>query len=653
VSRNGDDTPETLDAVELALSAAASAPALEASARALILDQRRLVRAQIASERTGLLLKLLTGFAGLTAAGVLAALAWEASRSDRLVLEPFSVPAELAERGLTGEVTAIKVGDALAAVQEADPLSARAPSSFASDWEDSPTLEIPQTGVSLADVRAMLRDWLGRETRISGEIVRTPTGDVAVTARGGNSPGRTVVKPAPELEAAVQEVALLVLKDVAPDRYARWLEKQGKRDEAMALFDQLSNQGARRERAWALAESARLETGEAGRLRKAERAVALDPGNAYAAYIHAETLIGSGRIADASAVLERTARLLASDRAEAELAPWWAALHEKQVRASAVARRADFAAAAKLDESAAEPTPDQPPLACSNCSSYSMMLAARDLARLHDAAAARAAHARALEILPAYRDYVGVLAEPLIAWSAQDYARAEALWRAAEGAAPYGGYRRMLYAQMLGSADYRAMRATGLARLGDVAGARAALAAPIGDGKSPTPAAEPLAADCAPCRAAEAEIAEVAGDRSAADRLYARAVELAPKSPFARQAWGEAKLRRGDADGALALARETARLAPKWAEPRKLEGDARARKGDLRRALAAYAEAADRAPRWGALHLAWADALDRAGRGEEGAAKRRAAARMYLSAGDRARLAGAQPTGGVRGGGRG
>jgi predicted RNA polymerase sigma factor len=53
-----------------------------------------------------------------------------------------------------------------------------------------------------------------------------------------------------------------------------------------------------------------------------------------------------------------------------------------------------------------------------------------------------------------------------------------------------------------------------------------------------------------------------------------------------------------------------------------------------------YAEAAERAPRWGGLHLAWGRSLQALGRREEARAKFAEAARLDLSAADRAEVRG-------------
>ena len=60
--------------------------------------------------------------------------------------------------------------------------------------------------------------------------------------------------------------------------------------------------------------------------------------------------------------------------------------------------------------------------------------------------------------------------------------------------------------------------------------------------------------------------------------------------------------------------------------------------GDERGAIHKYRGAADRAPQWGALHLAWGRALEAHGKRDDARDKYTEAARIDLSATDRAEL---------------
>ena len=60
--------------------------------------------------------------------------------------------------------------------------------------------------------------------------------------------------------------------------------------------------------------------------------------------------------------------------------------------------------------------------------------------------------------------------------------------------------------------------------------------------------------------------------------------------------------------------------------------------GDAKGAAAKFAEAAPHAPQWGRLRLEWGEALAKLGREAEARAQWRAAAGMYLTTFERARV---------------
>ena len=612
-----ESLPDSSDPIEIAMDLERENESASSPARLLLIDQRRLVRSQILSERMGAALKVLAALAGFLAACVLGVMAHQASRTDQLVLQPFSVPPELAARGMTGTVVAIRLRDRLASMQ-ANKLANRAPSSYADDWSKTPEIEIPQTGVSLGELQLALRNWLGRETRISGEVVRTPAG-YQVTARAGGEPGRSFVGTEAEIDVTIQRAAEAVYKMTQPDRYAGWLAETGKRDEAIKLYQELSIQGSQRERAWVLAEWAGLERDPAARLARARRAAALDPDHPVAAVHIAQSYKELGRTAEALATHQRASELLGGERAD-ELASWWAQLYGKEHAAEAAALRGDHGEAARLFNAASEPAPDQPPLACSNCSSYAVVMMGRELARMHDVAGAVGASLRAAAIFPAYRDYLMRYPLLLNAYAAGDW---PAVLLLVEGVRA-DPVMPSLYKQSLGAFAVDTMQSEALARTGQVDRARALVAA--------------TSADCVPCLAARGLVEALGRNARAAEDWSRRAVRRSPDLPGAYQDWGRARLARGDAAAAVDAFLLAQRHGPNWADPFKGEGDALARLQRYDEAVRSYAEAEKRAPRWGSLHLAWGWALLRQGKTAEARARFAAAARLGLSAQDRATL---------------
>lgn len=564
------DAPQTLDPVQLALQSPGLSEGDHVASRKLIIEQARLVRSQILNERAGFLLKVFTGLIGILAAAVVAIMVLDAARSERLVLEAFAVPPELAERGFTGEVVATRIGDALTAMQ-ADTLASRAPSSYSRASDLDLAVQIPRTGVSIGEVREILRSTLGRERRVSGEIVRNGE-DYTVTARASGAAGQSVTKPEQELDEAMKMAAEAVFKMTTPDRYATYLVRSRRLDEARALYQELSIRGSARERAWALAEWTSLDATSEDKLERATRARTLDRNQPLAAVAISDALKDLGRFEEAKTEYAKSGDLLRG-RSAADLAPWWAALHSYQHRAEHRRLTGDYHGAAALNEAASEPLPDQPALACRNCSSYALAMAARDLALGHDPAGAREMARRSAQIIPEYGSDTAAFTEFLIAYAARDWSNVIELW----GVSADSPLVRPILQQSLGRAELTAILAESFARNGALDDASALLAN--------------TSADCYPCLRSRAVVAELRGRPQEADRLFRRATQIGPSLPQAWLSWGEVREARGDTEGALAAYRQASRLGPNWADPRKAWGDLLARQGKHREAARKHREA--------------------------------------------------------------
>src|SRR5579862_2654806 len=102
-------------------------------------EQREIVLSRLRwgrfSDRMKALLQVMTACIGLLIAGGIGWMAWSASQDRGLVIEPFSVPPDLAQKGLTGQVVASMLLDKLGEMQNAT-VSARAPSTYANNWND-------------------------------------------------------------------------------------------------------------------------------------------------------------------------------------------------------------------------------------------------------------------------------------------------------------------------------------------------------------------------------------------------------------------------------------------------------------------------------------------------------------------------------------
>ncbi|MGD0189976.1 MAG: hypothetical protein ABSD74_04465 [Rhizomicrobium sp.] len=121
----------------------------------------------------------------LGAAGLFALMVYDAMNDHGLVVEPFSVPPDIAANGLTGEVVASRFLDRLNALQAATE-SERPADTYQNNWGSQLKVEIPETGISLGELQDILREKLGHVTHITGEVLRTPSG-ISITARWGEA----------------------------------------------------------------------------------------------------------------------------------------------------------------------------------------------------------------------------------------------------------------------------------------------------------------------------------------------------------------------------------------------------------------------------------------------------------------------------------
>jgi tetratricopeptide (TPR) repeat protein len=569
--------------------------------RELTLSRMRLGRWK---DRVSLALQLLTGLVGLAVAAGVAVMAWQAHQDHGLVVAPFSVPPDLAQRGLTGQVVASRVLDRLAELQN-QTVTGRPPSTYANDWGDDIKVEIPETGVSIGELNRWLREWLGGETRVTGEVVRTPSG-LQLTARAGEKAGTTVPGAETDIDALIGQLAEGLYQQTQPYRYAVYLASRGRRDEAIKAFANLATSGVKEDRPWAYAGWASVLQ-EEGRhydaIRLALAAKALNPnlGPPYQIMGVSSDVVGRWETG-----IDNPARELALIRsgrgvgypedANTNRVPFIEAVNAYY--------HMDFQSSAALMAPVA--TFDLEGRALGYAPQH---LRARALAALHEVTAAEQALAGPIDT----NSYQAITAwgETLDDW-AQVSRRLEA---GRNDPALAGDAQKTVVLPLLAQAD---------AHIGRLEEAKSLVAG------------SPL--DCYRCLAVRGDIATLERDWAAADRWYAALDRQTPSRPLASAPWAASLLARGNVEGAIAKAEGGHRRAPHFADPLELWGEALMRKSDYAGAAAKFAEAAKYAPRWGRDRLRWGQALLKTGKPAEAQGQFQAARGMDLSPADRAAL---------------
>jgi tetratricopeptide (TPR) repeat protein len=588
-------------------------------------EQFKQLRVALWEKRMGVFLRVATAVVGIAVATGLGAMVWDAAHSKGLMIEPFSVPADMAGRGLTGQVIASQMIDKL--TEMATHESSRDVQSYANNWGDNIRVEIPETGVSISELQGFLKNWLGHDIHISGEIYRTATG-IAVTARTGGEAGATFTGAEADLDKLVQQAAEHVYEVTQPYRYANYLDRNYDPDgladrvaRATAIYHRLIAGDDPVERAWAWNGLGTIEFNFHGDQRLSSddyrKSIASTP----------DFTIAYFALASRDQVLNREEELVANFRAADRLlsrdpVPGLNPHYTIYARASGKSNIAfwtgDYTAAIPIYQAGAELPDDFSVLARGNFTQGVL----QSMIRQHDLGAMRA-----------YARYIGQPDIPdrrtrvILDTETGDWRDINAREAAARARIAQSDDSISRNARATNQAFYDGMRpwyALAEARLGDFKAAEAMIA--------------PAAPDNDPGLRMRGLIAELQGQHERADWWFTRAEARAPHIPFADEMWGRALLARGDANGAIAKFTLASQKGPHFADPLEGWGEALMAKKDSG-AVAKFAEAAKYGPNWGRLHLKWGEALAYAGKKDEAQKQFAIAAALDLTAADKSELA--------------
>ena len=581
------------------MEAEASDTRPDSPARGLLIDQRRLVRRQIASEDLSIALKLLTGAAGLAVAVALGLMIWSASRADGLVIEAFSVPPALAERGITGETVARQLMDDLAAISEASQ-SFEQQRGLSGDWGQSISIQIPQTGVSLAQMNAWLRETLGHQSHVSGEVMATPAGTLTLVARSGSRGLTPLTGHEAEMGGLIQRTAEAVYAREQPRSYSTYLFRQARWDEQTAWNKSRLSSPLARDRALAyfgLWNAAARNEGDLARRGLLEKSIAADPTYGLAVNALSSVAFNFGH---SETEHRLNLRMLQLVRADTNNSPEF----KRQQMADAQRYLAVDTGDWMEVRAQAQANMGKVLLGVGTLSNFAALNISSANAALHDLRQAQADLAGFEPVTPAdERDIRRAVLRLRI--SAQDWpgvvTAADAVL-ADQELLPDKGVHRPIS---------RAQKAVALAHLGRMTEAQALVGA------------TPL--DCQPCVMARGEIAALAGQPALADHWFAEAVKMAPSLPMASTAWGRVLLDRGQTDRAIAQFEIANTRGPHFADPLSWWGEALLRKGETKAAIARFRQADKYAPRWGRNHLLWGEALAKLGKADKARAQWQAA----------------------------
>jgi tetratricopeptide (TPR) repeat protein len=558
--------------------------------------------------------ELALAFIFVTVAVGVGGLIWSAAEDSGLVIEAFSVPPDLAGRGLNGEVVAARLLDKLSSLQ-AETVSNRAPSSYAHNWGSDIKLQIPDTGISVGEFTRTLHAWLGHQTRITGEIYHVPTG-IAVTARAGSDTSPTFIGSESDLDTLLQKAAESIYHATQPYRYVVYLMNVNRTREAEAAANSLIANGSLQDRAWAYVGLANVYSGE-GDLTRAmgalQSALALRP-DFIMAYQNIGGIEGQLQHDEASLAATSTLVALTRQRKDTDLSDQSWKFNPALAESGLAADLGDFRG--QIETNRRIETLPEFSGSVENARQADIIA----FAWMHDP---RSEFERYTALPSSANPQVLLVREAVLTISDLIAGRWQtALKKRAKlesGLSILGATGKIAASRQLGP-----WTALALAMSGDLAGAHRLI--------DTTPV------DCTICLRVRGRIDTIEKNWRGADYWFSRAVHDAPSPPFAWTDWGRALLLKGDLDAAIAKLNAAHMRGPRFADPLEMWGEALIAKNWSDLAIDKFSEAAKDAPNWGRLHLKWGEALHYAGRDDEARGQFALAARLDLSPAERSEL---------------
>jgi tetratricopeptide (TPR) repeat protein len=523
-------------------------------------------------------------------------------------MEAFHVPEDLAAKGYTGTVVAERVLDHLKVLQ-ADSTGNRAGSSYSMNWGENLKVEIPETGVSLGELKNFLHENLGHQTRIRGEVVHTDKG-LAIHVRAGEESGERIDGTVSELDALTERAAERIYARTQPYRYAFWQITHGRPDEGVAVLRALAANPKvpATERAWAyqgLSQHLNTTAGDFEGARQAGlEAVRLDSKLFDGQVAVGSAEMAAGHFETGLKYFNQASVLIGSQPSREDVDPLVMNLAKFQL-ACILSLGGDAELAPKSCEATAAVTAARASPAGVN---DFIATTAMRLLLVHDAAGVRVPFENA-------QNAWGIaIANASYAQGVEDWSTAARSLSATLQAPTARAYTPYLTSEL----------AYVTARLGDLDAAEKII------NETPT--------DCYQCVRTRGKIAALKKDWPTAERWFSEAAKQGPSLPFANTEWGEMLLTNGDTDRARGQFQEAVKRQPHFADPYQYWGEALLAMGDARGAITRFEQAVKYAPKWGRTQIQWGAALKKLGREAEAKQKFAAAETVELVPSERALL---------------
>jgi tetratricopeptide (TPR) repeat protein len=495
----------------------------------------------------------------------------DAVTSRSVVIDSFDAPPALAASGLSGKVVAAGLLDVLTKIQAATRTSAER-RSLSNAWTNEISIEVPETGVSFAQLERMLKARFSHDQHIEGDLVQTEKGELALTVRGTGILPMTFTDDGRKLEKLLRQAGEYVYGQSQPGLWTNYLSNSGRYDDAIHFAESAYSGVQASEKPYVLNYWANSIDQKAGPGATEEamplwrEAVRLKP-DYWAGYNNImQALTGLGREDEIIRVAEQMMKIAGGrpGRAPEEMYQNYDAV-VWDLPAERSSQVADLESHGGIGTSTAF------------SGAEGLSIAQYDV-QMHDPEAA----ALRLRMTPVDEKTAADVASAafvraLLAEERGDLPTAAKEWDMFAAAGDPGYFAL--------NPNYFCYSALTYQKTGQPQKADAAL----------NKFGSLTLLDCYRFRG---DVLDARGDWAGAQEWYAKAVALAPSLPAGYYSWGVALAKHGDLAGAAAKLDLAHQKGPHWADPLKAWGDVLIKQGQTKDALSKYDQALKYAPNW-------------------------------------------------------
>ncbi len=496
----------------------------------------------------------------------------DAVSSHAVVIDPFDTPPSLAQNGVNGKTAAAGLLDVLTKIQNATHGDAER-RSLSNAWTNEISIEVPETGVSIAQIEHALQTRFGHDQHINGDLVQTANGGLTLTVRGNGIQPKSFSGANTELDKLLTQAGEYVYSQSQPGLWSAYLADHGRPDEAIQFARGVYNTAPASERPYILNSwaNALVAKGGTDAMREAlplyRKTVQLKP-DYWPGYNNVMFALAS--LGDEEGVVHVGEQMIqVAGGRKGRLAEGYLANYDQIVwnipdeRAESIA---DMESHGGLGSSTA-------------ISGSENLNIAQFEAQMHDPDAAEM-RVKTTPIDPkSLPDFsLASFDRALIAEERGDMKTAAAEWD------------KLMVAYkdpVVSAANPQTVcyAAVSYQKTGQSAKADAALL-------------PPGSLTFVDCYRFHGDVLDLRGNWPEAQLWYAKAIQLGPSIPSGYYSWGMALMRHGDLSGAAIQFQVANQKGSHWADPLKAWGDLLMKQGKPKEALSKYNQALKYAPNW-------------------------------------------------------